>query len=284
MISLEQFSVKLMMAAAACDCTLWFSTSSMMDTSAGSTLAWYCSCKSGPRSVSSCPMALIAAQRTRGWGSRKRAMSWSMIVPRLSVICFLQPSATWEMQQRAACLYFQSGCSRKAGTRSWRNARLKTVLPPRERARRSRQSFPTSRLLRSVSSSSSVVAFHSARLTSSTTSISCSARGTMFCRKTCCLRIMAGACSAMVTRSSTARKRVSSSSCAAVTIWMAIWTRGSMWRRKNFGASSATEMNSSRDERAVSSSCSLSALVSTCTMCGIRSVRFCICGSMFESD
>ncbi len=43
--------------------------------------------------------------------------------------------------------------------------------------------------MRSVSSSSSSeVVFHSARSTSSSTSINCSASGTMFCKKTCHIR------------------------------------------------------------------------------------------------
>ncbi len=46
---------------------------------ANSTFAWKFSCNSGPRSVSSWPMALMAAHRTRGWGSLKRAISWSTI-------------------------------------------------------------------------------------------------------------------------------------------------------------------------------------------------------------
>mmetsp|Transcript_39781 Transcript_39781/g.99568 ORF Transcript_39781/g.99568 Transcript_39781/m.99568 type:complete len:295 (-) Transcript_39781:311-1195(-) len=140
---------------------------------------------------------------------------------------------------------------------------------------RSKQSLPTSRDVISVSSSSPspLVAFHSARSTSSTTSISWSASGTMLLRKSCCFRIIPGACSAIVTSISTARNLVSSSSCAAVTIWIDICTRGSMCLRKNLGASSAIPINSSRAVRDISSSFSLSAAVSTWTMWGMRSLR-----------
>mmetsp|Transcript_68580 Transcript_68580/g.143024 ORF Transcript_68580/g.143024 Transcript_68580/m.143024 type:complete len:312 (-) Transcript_68580:375-1310(-) len=207
-----------------------------------------------------------------------------MIFSRCSFICFEQPSAICEMHDSAACRYFQSWCSRKAGTRSSRKARLKTVFPPSDSANRSRQSLPTSREDSSVSSSSSsAVEFHSTMSTSSTTSISCNASGTMFCRKVVCLRIMVGACSASVTSSSTARKRVSSSKFCAVTIWMAIWIIGSMCLRKNLGASSAIEMNSSIAVRAASSSGSFSAAVRMLTIAGIMSVRLAMCCSNFES-
>mmetsp|Transcript_31242 Transcript_31242/g.74178 ORF Transcript_31242/g.74178 Transcript_31242/m.74178 type:complete len:243 (+) Transcript_31242:1606-2334(+) len=102
----------------------------------------------------------------------------------------------------------------------------------------------------------------------STLSMSLRAIGTMLDRKIVCFRIIPGACSEMVRRSSTARKRVWSSRFSAVTICSDIVTRGSRNLRKSFGASSATAMNSSSDCRDDSSSFSLSAVDSTPNMTG----------------
>ena len=50
-------------------CTRGFWKSSIAAAKAGSTRWWYWFCNSGPKSVDNCPTALIAAHRTRGWGS-----------------------------------------------------------------------------------------------------------------------------------------------------------------------------------------------------------------------
>mmetsp|Transcript_86113 Transcript_86113/g.229813 ORF Transcript_86113/g.229813 Transcript_86113/m.229813 type:complete len:461 (-) Transcript_86113:40-1422(-) len=272
-----------MTAAAACDCTRGLPTSSMTCTSAGSTTSCCVFWRSGPRSVSSWPTALMAAHRTRGCWSAKQAVICRTTSPRWSSIWRLQPSAICERQQRAAWRYFQSGWARKEGTRSGRSAWAKMVFPPSERARRSRQSLPTSRLVISLSSSSSVVLFHWARSISSTSTMSLSASGTMLATKACCLRIMAGACSDSVRSISTARKRVSLSSCSADDTVKHMCTSGSMLRRKNLGASSATEMRSSMADRADSSSCSLSAPLTTPKSAGMSTCSACSWSSRLDS-
>mmetsp|Transcript_6081 Transcript_6081/g.24217 ORF Transcript_6081/g.24217 Transcript_6081/m.24217 type:complete len:501 (-) Transcript_6081:44-1546(-) len=270
MRSLSQLSEKLTMAAVACAATRMLG-SSIAASSAGSTLACCSSWISGPRSVHSCPVALTAAQRTRGCGSPNLLVSMSAISPVLLRSCLSHPSAICARHVSAAWRCFHS-----APARSWFIEGVTAgsmVLPRSEHDRRSRCSCATwkSSLLpaSSFSSSSAVCQSGSSSMSSSILRRMLHS-SPMYCG---ILRIMPGAfsrCSHSVTMNSTARWRTPSSKFCSAAICSIAWHTGCSCLRKKRGSVPATSTNISRASCAELSSPALSASMSVDTIAGMR--------------
>mmetsp|Transcript_25322 Transcript_25322/g.41666 ORF Transcript_25322/g.41666 Transcript_25322/m.41666 type:complete len:227 (+) Transcript_25322:2053-2733(+) len=221
----------------------------MTATRAGSTCAWNCFCSSGPKSVESCPMVLIEAHRTRGWGSVKCARTIPITGARFCSICLEHPSPICDIAINPACLYLQSELPRKVGIKV--NAMGMIVLPPKAIANRSSASSPISQFVYSVSSSSEPV-YHS--WSSVISSIKLRATGRTFCTKDGTFLHIAGAFSARATRNSMPNCRILSSSSALDAMVSMAATVSLIFLRKKVALLSTTSTKSSRALRAASSS------------------------------